>query len=77
MATTNDITGNLLVSKYSEAYRDNYDSIFRKKSRDIDVDRQARHENFKRIAARSREECEGLTVVARENYNKVGLGETN
>jgi len=30
MATTNDITGNLLVSKYSEAYRDNYDKIFRK-----------------------------------------------
>lgn len=32
MATTNDITGDLLVSKSSEAYRDNYDRIFRKKA---------------------------------------------
>ena len=34
MATTNNITGDLLVSKSSEAYRDNYGSIFRKKSQD-------------------------------------------
>ena len=30
MATTNSITGDLMVSKSSEAYRDNYDKIFRK-----------------------------------------------
>ena len=62
MATTNDITGDILVSKSSEAYRDNYDSIFRKKPQGCT--RSHSHENMS-------EECEELTVVARENYYKA------
>jgi len=30
MASTNDITGNNLVSRYSKKYEDNYDKIFKK-----------------------------------------------
>ena len=62
MATTNNITGDLLVSKSSEAYRDNYDKIFRKKSQDCTHSHP--HENMS-------EDCEKLTVVARENYYKA------
>jgi len=68
MATINDITGDLLVNKYSEAYRDNYDSIFRKKPQGCT--RSHPHEDMS-------EECEKITEVARENYNKVVLGGTN
>lgn len=32
MAAKNDITGDLIVSKTSKKYRDNYDKIFRKKN---------------------------------------------
>lgn len=31
MASKNDITGDAIRSKYSEAYANNYDAIFRKK----------------------------------------------
>ena len=34
MATTNDITGDRLVSKPSKQYKDNYDAIFRKPAKD-------------------------------------------
>ena len=33
MATKNDITGDSLVSRSSEAYRNNYDAIFGKKEK--------------------------------------------
>ena len=33
MATKNDITGDSLVSRSSEAYRNNYDAIFGKKGK--------------------------------------------
>ena len=33
MATKNDITGDALISRTSEAYRDNYDKIFGKKKK--------------------------------------------
>lgn len=33
MATKNDITGDSLVSRTSEAYRNNYDAIFGKKGK--------------------------------------------
>ena len=33
MAAKNDITGDLLVSRTSEAYRNNYDAIFGKKGK--------------------------------------------
>lgn len=32
MATKNDITGDTIISKTSDKYRDNYDNIFGKKS---------------------------------------------
>lgn len=33
MATKNDITGDALISRTSEAYRNNYDAIFGKKGK--------------------------------------------
>lgn len=67
MSASNDITGALMVSKSSEAYRDNYDSIFRKKPQVCT--RSHPHEDMS-------EECEKITVVARENF-KVVLGGAN
>ena len=36
MATKNDITGDSLISRTSEAYRNNYDAIFGKKEKNND-----------------------------------------
>ena len=68
MATINEHTGDPIVSKSSEAYRDNYDSIFRKKPQVCT--RGHPHENMS-------EYCEELTVIARETYSKAVLGGTN
>lgn len=68
MSAINEHTGDSLVSKSSEKYRDNYDSIFRKKPQGCT--RSHPHENMS-------EECEKITEVTRENYNKVVLGGTN
>jgi len=68
MSAINDHTGDLLVSKSSKAYRDNYDSIFKKKPQGCT--RSHPHENMSK-------ECDDLTVVAREKYNKVVLGGAN
>ena len=62
MSAINEHTGDFLVSKTSEAYRDNYDSIFRKKPQVCT--RSHPHENMS-------EDCEELTVIARENYFKA------
>jgi hypothetical protein len=35
MATKNDITGDAIISKTSEKYRDNYDKIFGKKPPEV------------------------------------------
>ena len=68
MSTINEHTGDFLVSKTSEAYRDNYDSIFRKKPQGCT--RSHPHDNM-------REDWEGITVIARETYSKAVLGDTN
>lgn len=61
MSTINEHTGDFLVSKTSEAYRDNYDSIFRKKPQVCT--RSHPHENMS-------EDCEELTEIAWEKYLK-------
>ena len=68
MSAINEHTGDQIVSKSSEAYRDNYDSIFRKKPQVCT--RSHPHEN-------TSEECEELTVIARETHSKAVLGGAN
>jgi len=65
MSAINEHTGDSLVSKSSEKYRDNYDSIFRKKPQGYT--RSHPHEDMS-------EECVGLTVVARENCKETLRG---
>lgn len=65
MSAINDHTGALIVSKSSEAYRDNYDSIFRKKPQVCT--RSHPHEDMS-------EECKELTVIARENCKETVRG---
>ena len=50
MATTNDITGDSIQTKtVSNAYRDNFDAIFRKKSPQEKDDAKAEDEAFDEI----------------------------